>query len=112
MTDMTEPLLAVTSPDGESQLKDYIVDYVGAKLDKEDVTVHMIAEVLAGEFPDFLYAFAEENFIRGYQTGINDVAVGTLDEDGKFVPLPEIEDDVANDWTTTSQGEVHDADTE
>jgi hypothetical protein len=32
----------------------------------------MIAEVLALDFAEFTYAFAEENFIRGYQTGLDD----------------------------------------
>tara|TARA_R100000808_G_C2114475_1_gene127550 strand:- start:608 stop:868 length:261 start_codon:yes stop_codon:yes gene_type:complete len=70
--DNNNPLLAVAMQDGESKLKDYIVEYVGTKFDKEDVTVQMISEVLASEFPEFLYAFAEENFVRGYQVGIDD----------------------------------------
>ena len=49
----------------DSALKDYLVEYVGTKLDQEDVTVHMIAEVLASEFPEFLFSLAEENFLRG-----------------------------------------------
>ena len=32
----------------------------------------MIAEVLAAEFPEFVFAFAEENFLRGYQLGLDD----------------------------------------
>tara|TARA_R110000824_G_scaffold101004_5_gene239923 strand:- start:611 stop:910 length:300 start_codon:yes stop_codon:yes gene_type:complete len=56
----------------DSALKEYLVEYVGAKLDQEDVTVHMIAEVLASEFPEFLFPIAEENFLRGYQVGLDD----------------------------------------
>ena len=56
----------------DSQLKEYLVEYVGTKLDQEDVTVHMIAEVLASEFPEFLFSLAEENFLRGYQVGLDD----------------------------------------
>jgi hypothetical protein len=33
----------------------------------------MVAEILAVEFPEFMYAFAEENFLRGYQLGLDDV---------------------------------------
>jgi|TARA_R110000824_G_scaffold127498_3_gene287741 hypothetical protein len=65
-----ELLAMVVQPD--SQLKDMLVEYVGTKFDKEDVTVNMIAETLAHEFPDFMYAMAEENFIRGYQLGLDD----------------------------------------
>tara|TARA_B100001123_G_C15302788_1_gene1021639 strand:- start:737 stop:1027 length:291 start_codon:yes stop_codon:yes gene_type:complete len=67
----TNPLLALpVEPD--SKLKAYLVEYVGTKLDKEDVTVHMISEVLATDFPEFAFAFAEENFLRGYQLGLDD----------------------------------------
>ena len=32
----------------------------------------MIAEVLATDFPEFAFAYAEENYLRGYQQGLND----------------------------------------
>ena len=60
----------------DSELKEYLVNYVGTKFDEENVTVHMIAEILATEFPDFMYAMAEENFLRGYQLGVNDATNG------------------------------------
>ena len=67
------PLLAMTvEPTTESELKKYLVEYVGTKLDNEEVTVHMISEVLAAEFPEFVFAFAEENFLRGYKLGLDD----------------------------------------
>ena len=67
------PLLAMTvEPTGESELKNFLVEYVGTKLENEDVTVNMISEVLASEFPEFVFAFAEENFLRGYQLGLDD----------------------------------------
>lgn len=65
------PMLAMIV-DKESQLKEILVEYVGTKLNNEEVTVNMIAEVLAAEFPEFVFAFAEENFLRGYQLGIDD----------------------------------------
>jgi len=55
-----------------SELKKLLVDFTGTKLDKEDVTVQMIAEVLAVEFPEFMYPMAEENFLLGYQQGLKD----------------------------------------
>jgi len=68
----TNPMLAMpVHPD--SELKSYLVEYVGSKLDKEEVTVNMVAEVLALDFPEFVFAFAEENFLRGYQMGLDDV---------------------------------------
>ena len=67
----TNPLLGlVVQP--ESKLKEYLIEYVGIKFDNESVTVNMIAETLAEEFPEFTMAFAEENFLRGYQLGLDD----------------------------------------
>jgi hypothetical protein len=56
----------------DTELKTYLVEYVGKKMDSEEVTVNMIAEVLASDFAEFTLAFAEENFLRGYQLGLND----------------------------------------
>jgi hypothetical protein len=70
---LENPMLAMTvQPDSESKLKNYLVEYTGTKLDNEEVTVQMISEVLATEFPEFVFAFAEENFLRGYQLGLDD----------------------------------------
>ena len=44
----------------------------------------MIAEVLASDFPEFTFAFAEENFLRGYKMGL---------EDAKGLLTPETETD-------------------
>ncbi len=65
------PLLAM-KVEKDSALKEYLVEYVGTKLENEEVTVNMIAEVLASDFPEFTFAFAEENFLRGYQLGLDD----------------------------------------
>ena len=65
------PMLAMpVEPD--SKLKSFLVEYVGTKLDNENVTVNMIAEVLATDFPEFAFAYAEENFLRGYKLGLDD----------------------------------------
>jgi len=65
-------LAMICEPGEESELKTLLVNYTGTKLEKEDVTVNMIAELLAAEFPEFAFAYAEENFLRGYQTGLDD----------------------------------------
>ncbi len=65
------PLLSMVV-EKDSEVKDYLVEYVGKKLDKEEVTVEMITEVLAVEFPQFMYAMAEENFLLGYKQGLDD----------------------------------------
>lgn len=58
-----------------SELKDYIVSYVGNKLTPEDnqVNVEMIIHVLADEFPEVIMPLAEENFFRGYQQALEDM---------------------------------------
>ena len=55
-------------------LKQIVVNYIGERLlAEEDVTVDMAVEVFAAEFPEFLMAIAEENFIRGYQQALDDL---------------------------------------
>ena len=63
---------------GENELKRMLVNYVGEKKSPEDdqVTVEMIVEQLADEFPEFVLVVAEENFLRGYQQALNDVETG------------------------------------
>ena len=69
LTEIVEP---------ENDLKNLLVEYVGNKLDPEDqnVTLEMLIEVVAGEFPEFLLAIAEENWIRGYQQALQDAEEG------------------------------------
>jgi len=61
--------------EGDNSLKEMFVQYVGEKLEPEDgqVTIDMIVSVLADEFPDFVLALAEENFIQGYKQAMADV---------------------------------------
>jgi len=58
-----------------SPLKQYLVEYVGDSLRPKsgEVTTEMIVEVMSSEFPEFLLAVAEENFIRGYEQALADV---------------------------------------
>lgn len=62
----------------DTPLKEWVVDYVGNKLEPEEdeVTLEMIIKVFAEDFPDFLMPIAEENFIRGYQQALTDVDEG------------------------------------
>tara|TARA_R100000008_G_C3572765_1_gene163275 strand:- start:912 stop:1208 length:297 start_codon:yes stop_codon:yes gene_type:complete len=64
--------------DPENDLKNMIVEYVGQELSPEDnlVTLEMVIDVVAKEFPEFVLALAEENWIRGYQQGLDDVDTG------------------------------------
>ena len=58
-----------------NELKSWLVNYVGDKLQPEndEVNVEMIIQVMAEEFPEFLMPVAEENFIRGYQQALYDI---------------------------------------
>jgi|TARA_R100000278_G_scaffold119661_1_gene101298 hypothetical protein len=62
----------------ENALKEMLVEYVGNKFAKPEdegefeVTVQMIVDTLAHEFPEFVMIMAEENWVRGYQQGIDD----------------------------------------
>jgi len=59
----------------DSELKEWLVDYVGNKenLKDEGVTVEMIISIMAEEFPEFLLVVAQENFLRGYEQALGDV---------------------------------------
>ena len=72
----------------DTELKKWLVEYVGDKKEPEDnnVTVEMIVEVVAKEFPDFLMAVAEENCIRGYHQGLTD------SEASPQVSMPQLEE--------------------
>jgi len=71
--DITEGLAEVVNPDTE--MKEWLVNYVGEKHnpDDEGVTVEMIVTTMAKEFPEFLMAVAEENWIRGYHQAFDDL---------------------------------------
>mgnify|MGYP003127078725 CR=1 FL=1 len=62
----------------DSPMKEWLVDYVGNKAnpDNDEVNLAMIIETMAEEFPEFLLALAEENWIRGYHQAINDMETG------------------------------------
>jgi len=64
--------------EGNTPLKEWLVNYVGEKQEPEidEVTTEMIVETLATEFPEFLMAVAEENWIRGYHQAMKDVEIG------------------------------------
>ena len=62
----------------DTEMKTWLVNYVGERCTPEsgDVTVEMIVETMATEFPEFLMAVAEENWIRGYHQALNYVYTG------------------------------------
>lgn len=68
----------------DNKLKEMIVEYVGDSLKPEngEVTVEMVVQVMASDFPEFLLAVAEENWIRGYHQALYDSDLGKkiLDE--------------------------------
>jgi len=74
----------------ETEVKSWLVEYVGNKREPEDtnVTVEMIVETMATEFPEFLMAIAEENWVRGYHQALNDVDAGQkiIEEEGLLEP--------------------------
>ena len=72
-------LQKVVSVDGE--LKSLIVEYVGEKLNPEnnEVNLEMVISTIAEEFPEVLLTIAEENFLKGYELGLNDTAALRLE---------------------------------
>jgi len=74
--DSTQTLKEIV--DTDTAMKNWLVDYVGNQHDPEnnEVTVEMIVETMAREFPEFLLAIAEENWVRGYHQAIEDIEAG------------------------------------
>lgn len=58
----------------ESELKEIVTNYVGNTLnpEKDEITLEQVVEVFAKEFPEFLLAVAEENWINGYTQALKD----------------------------------------
>ena len=61
--------------ESDNELKTWLVNYVGEKHTPKDgnVTVEMIVETLAAEFPEFTMAVAGENSLRGYHQALCDI---------------------------------------
>ena len=59
----------------DTELKTLIINYVGKSLnpEKDEITVEQIVEVFAEEFPEFLLALAQENWVNGYTQALNDL---------------------------------------
>ena len=76
MEDVTPTLQEVVTTDTE--LKEWLVNFVGESHnpDKGEVTVAMIVDTVAQQFPEFLMAVAEENWVRGYHQALDDVDAG------------------------------------
>tara|TARA_R100001594_G_scaffold126293_1_gene163483 strand:+ start:65 stop:340 length:276 start_codon:yes stop_codon:yes gene_type:complete len=76
MEDFMEETPELLKPvEKENPMKEWLVDYVGNLFNPEndEVNVEMIIQAMAMEFPEFILAIAEENFIRGYQQALADV---------------------------------------
>lgn len=71
----SEPSFNHIFEDTTSPLKEYIIEYVGKKLNPEtdEVTLEMVIDVLASDFPEVVLALAEENWARGYEQGLEDL---------------------------------------
>jgi len=85
----------------DTPMKEWLVDYVGNQHNPEDdkVTVEMVIESMAKEFPEFILALAEENWIRGYQQALSDITEGEKlhkeelekgDQSGAFIKDPHL----------------------
>ena len=85
---MSPTLKKVVSP-SDNTLKEMIVEYVGNALNPEndEITVEMVVQVMASDFPEFLMAVAEENWVRGYHQALYDSDIGKkiLDEQNKEI---------------------------
>jgi len=76
----TKNEVALQTVQKDTELKTWLVDYVGNQHDDKDdeVTIEMIVKTMAEEFPEFLLVVAEENWIRGYHQAFVDIETGEM----------------------------------
>ncbi len=72
---MKNPNLNKEITPSDNELKDIIVNYVGNTLnpESEEITVEQIINIFAKQFPEFLLAIAEENWVNGYSQALKDL---------------------------------------
>jgi hypothetical protein len=75
----------MTRIETSSELKEWLVEYVGNKMMPEtgEVNVEMVIHVLADEFPEVILPLAEENFFRGYEQALEDMQQASAHEESK-----------------------------
>jgi uncharacterized protein with von Willebrand factor type A (vWA) domain len=70
------PLLdeQIKTTEEDNEFKNFVVNWTGQEHQPEngDVTVEMIVETLAKNFPEVVMVLAEENFLRGYSQALDD----------------------------------------
>tara|TARA_R110002074_G_scaffold8656_9_gene35269 strand:+ start:1914 stop:2192 length:279 start_codon:yes stop_codon:yes gene_type:complete len=78
----------------ESPMKEWLIDYVGEQNnpDNDEVTVEMVVETMVKEFPEFIFALAEENFLRGYEQAFTDMQSVTEDMAVKYDEQQNVEE--------------------
>ena len=83
MSEISENLELTKQITSENPMKSWLIQYVGERFKPENGSVNtaMIIEAMAQEFPEFVLALAEENFIRGYQQALYDVDYGPLKQE-------------------------------
>ena len=59
----------------ETPLKHALFDFTGQKYKPQngEVTVDLIIQALGEDFPELIWALAEENFFRGYEQALMDL---------------------------------------
>lgn len=78
MSVITESEISSKEIKNDSDLKEILINFVGEKNNPEngEVTVEMVVDIMAQQFPEFLMVVAEENWVRGYKQALDDVAYG------------------------------------
>jgi len=92
-TENEEVETAIDTPVQEtSHLQKILVNYVGNKKNPEndEVTVSMIVDTVAEDFPEFLLVVAEENWVRGYQQALNDMTFKDMKGKGFYTDNGEV----------------------
>ena len=75
ITDLTKNTDLEKQVEPTNDLKEMLVNHVGQTLKPEtkEFTLEMVITVVAAQFPEFMLAVAEENYIRGYDQAFVDM---------------------------------------
>ena len=87
------------SLENENPLLDQTVE-AETPLKDDEVTVQMIVNTVAEEFPEFLTVVAEENWVRGYRQALTDVETGQKAYNEYLSEQESKENDEQQDTTT------------
>lgn len=61
-----------------NEIQEDLVQHVRNRTNEDQITLGQVIGILASEFPELVITIAEENWIRGYQQGLEDAEIADV----------------------------------